>query len=339
LKLDIVIPIYNEEENLAELNRRLKQVCDQQEGVSWRVIYVNDGSTDRSLEIMLEQNRKDPRFTIVDLSRNFGHQSAIAAGLAHCAGDAAIFMDGDLQDPPELIPELLARWREGKQVVRAQRRSRKEKGIRRIGFEVFHRLFAWISDYPIPSHAGIFGLLDRLAVEELKRLPEKNRFFPGLRSWVGFTQDVVCYDREERAAGEPKQSLKRLVSYALDAVFSFSYKPLRIMTCMGMVISIVGFLLASFFVVKRLLGIEVAQTGFTTLVTLILFLGGIQLIAIGLLGEYIARIYDESKKRPLYIVRGVYGVDARARGGDLDSQGDDTPPSRLEKTGARLWVK
>ncbi|MBW2067149.1 MAG: glycosyltransferase family 2 protein, partial [Deltaproteobacteria bacterium] len=237
MKLDIVIPIYNEEENLGKLNSRLRQVCDRLEEVIWRVIYVNDGSTDRSLEIMQQHNREDPRFTIVDLSRNFGHQAAIAAGLAHCEGDVAIFMDGDLQDPPELIPDLLARWQDGRQVVRAQRRSRKERGIRRVGFEVFHRLFAWISDYPIPSHAGIFGLLDRQAVEELKRLPEKNRFFPGLRSWVGFTQDVVYYDRDERAAGTPKQSLKRLVSYALDAIFSFSYKPLRIMTCMGMIIS------------------------------------------------------------------------------------------------------
>jgi len=318
LKLDIVIPIYNEEENLGKLNSRLRQVCDRLEEVIWRVIYVNDGSTDRSLEIMQQHNREDPRFTIVDLSRNFGHQAAIAAGLAHCEGDVAIFMDGDLQDPPELIPDLLARWQDGRQVVRAQRRSRKERGIRRVGFEVFHRLFAWISDYPIPSHAGIFGLLDRQAVEELKRLPEKNRFFPGLRSWVGFTQDVVYYDRDERAAGTPKQSLKRLVSYALDAIFSFSYKPLRIMTCMGMIISIVGFLIACFFVVKRLLGIEIAQTGFTTLVTLILFLGGIQLIAIGLLGEYMARIYDEVKKRPLYIVRSLYGIDGEEKDREIE---------------------
>jgi dolichol-phosphate mannosyltransferase len=309
LKLNIVIPIYNEQENLQELRRRLQDVCGKLDDTKWRVIYVNDGSSDNSMEIMLEQSRNDSRFSIVDLSRNFGHQTAITAGLAHAEGDAVIFMDGDLQDPPELIPELLSCWRQGAQVVRAQRQSRKEKGFRRIGFEIFHKVFSWISDFPIPSHAGIFGLVDKQAVEELKGFTEKNRFFPGLRSWVGFTQGIVYYDRQDRAAGEPKQSLKRLIRYALDGIFSFSYKPLRIMTGMGILISSAGFILACVFIVKRLAGLEIAQTGFTTLVTLVLFLGGVQLIAIGLLGEYLARIYDEVKQRPLYIVRRRYGFD------------------------------
>jgi dolichol-phosphate mannosyltransferase len=180
--------------------------------------------------------------------------------------------------------------------------------LRRVGFDLFYRLFAWITDFPVPPNAGIFGLLDRQAAEELKRLPEQNRFFPGLRSWVGLNQEVVYYDRDDRAGGEPKQSLKRLIRYALDAIFSFSYKPLRIMTSAGIVISATGFLLACFFVVKRLLGIEIAQTGFTTLVTLTLFLGGIQLMAIGLLGEYLARIYDEVKQRPLFIIKDSHGL-------------------------------
>jgi dolichol-phosphate mannosyltransferase len=309
LKLNIVIPIYNEQENLQELRRRLQDVCDKLDNTEWQVIYVNDGSTDNSMPIMLEQSRSDSRFSIVDLSRNFGHQAAITAGLIHADGDAVIFMDGDLQDPPELIPELLNCWRQGAQVVRAQRQSRKEQGFRRIGFEIFHKVFSWISDFPIPSQAGIFGLLDKQAVEELKGFTEKNRFFPGLRSWVGFTQGIVHYDRQDRAAGEPKQSLNRLIRYALDGVFSFSYKPLRIMTGMGILISSAGFILACIFIIKRLAGLEIAQTGFTTLVTLLLFLGGVQLIAIGLLGEYLARIYDEVKQRPLYIVKSLYGFD------------------------------
>jgi len=309
LKLDIVIPIYNEQENLRELNRRLQEVCDDLVDITCQIIYVNDGSRDNSMEIMLEQCERDSRFTIIDLSRNFGHQAAISAGLAHADGDAVVFMDGDLQDPPEVIPDLLACWREGSQVVRAQRRSRKDRGLRRLGFEVFHRIFSWISDFPIPPQTGIFGFLDRQAVEELKRFNEKNRFFPGLRSWVGFSQGVVYYDREERAAGEPKQSFRRLARYALDAVFSFSYKPLRIMTGVGILISTSGFLLACFFVIRRLAGVEIAQTGFTTLVTLVLFLGGVQIIAIGLLGEYLARIYDEVKQRPLYIVKDRHGID------------------------------
>ena len=176
-----------------------------------------------------------------------------------------------------------------------------------MGFDLFHKAFGWISDFTIPAQTGIFGLIDKKAVKELNRLSEKNRFFPGLRSWVGFHQGVVYYDRQDRASGTPKQSFKRLIKYAFDAVFSFSYKPLKLMTAAGVTISGAGFILACIFVLRRLLGIEVAQTGFTTLVTLILFLGGVQLIAIGLLGEYLARIYDEVKQRPLYIVSERYG--------------------------------
>jgi polyisoprenyl-phosphate glycosyltransferase len=309
LNLDIVVPIYNEEENLPSLHDRLIKACEKLDDMAWRVIYVNDGSSDRSLEIMRWQRESDSRFSIVELSRNFGHQAAITAGLSCANGDAVVLMDGDLQDPPELIPELISRWKEGANVVRAHRRSRKEKGIRRVGFDIFHKLFAWATDFPVPPNTGIFGLLDRQAAEELKRLPEQNRFFPGLRSWVGLNQELVYYDRDDRAGGEPKQSMKRLIRYALDAIFSFSYKPLRIMTSAGIVISTVGFLLACFFIARRLLGIEIAQTGFTTLVTLMLFLGGIQLMAIGLLGEYLARIYDEVKQRPLFIIQDTHGLD------------------------------
>jgi glycosyltransferase involved in cell wall biosynthesis len=316
LKLDIVIPIYNEEENLGELHRRLREVCSRIEGFEWQILYVNDGSRDRSLSIMLEQHRADPRFTVLELSRNFGHQAAITAGLMHADGDVVVFMDGDLQDPPEMIPDLLECWRGGAQVVRAQRRSRKESGLRRLGFEAFHKVFMWISDFPIPSQTGIFGLVDRQALEELKKLTEKNRFFPGLRSWVGFEQGIVYYDRQERAGGEPKQSFKRLIKYGLDAIFSFSYKPLKVMTALGIFISVIGFALACFFILRRLLGIEIAQTGFTTLVTLVLFLGGVQLIAIGLLGEYLARIYDEVKQRPLFIVRRCHGIAQKQTGGN-----------------------
>ena len=313
LNLNIVIPIYNEKENLPMLHSRLVKVCESLLDTHWQVIYVNDGSSDNSLEIMLKQREMDPRFLVVELSRNFGHQAAITAGLSCSDADVVILMDGDLQDPPEVIPELIACWKRGANVVRAHRRSRKEKGLRRVGFDLFHRLFTWITDFPVPPHAGIFGLLDRQAAAELKRLPEQNRFFPGLRSWVGLNQEVVYYDRDDRAGGEPKQSFRRLIRYALDAVFSFSYKPLRIMTSAGVFISTVGFLLACFFITKRLLGIEIAQTGFTTLVTLMLFLGGIQLMAIGLLGEYLARIYDEVKQRPLFIIQKTHGFQETGR--------------------------
>jgi len=306
IKLDLVIPVYNEEENLTLIYKRVRNVFKDLREIRWRIIYINDGSKDSSLNLMLEQQKRDSRVEVIDLSRNFGHQAAIAAGLALSDADITIVMDADLQDPPELIPELISMWKEGNQIVRAERLSRKERGIRRIGFELFHRFFKWISDFPIPSHSGVFALLDRQAVKEINNLTEKNRFFPGLRSWIGFKQGVVYYDRKERAGGRPKQSLKRLVKYAFDAIFSFSYKPLRIMTIMGILISLMGFSLASIFIIKRLLGIETAQTGFTTLVTVILFLGGVQLIAIGLLGEYLIRVYDEVKKRPLYIIKRHY---------------------------------
>jgi dolichol-phosphate mannosyltransferase len=310
MRLDIVIPIFNEEETLPDLGRRIEQTCARLDGVDWRVIYVNDGSRDRSPELLLEQRRQDPRFTVVDLSRNFGHQNAISAGLAHADADAVVVMDGDLQDPPEVIPDLLACWREGGEVVYAARRGRGEKGMRRLGLDAFHAVFYWLSDFPMPAQTGVFGLLDRKAVREFNLLTEKNRFIPGLRSWIGFEQRVVYYNRPDRAAGVPKQTLRRLVRYALDGLFSFSYKPLRLMTYAGLCISIIGFSLASMYAVKRLVGIETAQTGFTTLVTLMLFLGGVQLIAIGLLGEYIGRVYDEVKQRPLYIVRKRHGLAA-----------------------------
>lgn len=308
MKLDVVIPIYDERDSLPELMRRVTESCDSLQEVSWRVVFVDDASTDDSPRIILERQASDARFVLLRLSRNFGHQAAISAGLAHTDADAVVIMDGDLQDPPELIPQLVQEWRDGGEIVLGQRRSRRERGVRRLGFEVFHRLFGAISDTPFAANTGVLGLLDRRAVSELNRLSERNRFLPGLRSWIGFEQRTISYDREERAAGMPKQTLRRLSRYAFDGVFSFSYKPLRFMTYSGSLISAVGFLMATWFVAKRLLGFEVAQTGFTTLVTLVLFLGGVQLIAIGLLGEYLGRVYDEVKARPLYIVKSVHGL-------------------------------
>jgi glycosyltransferase involved in cell wall biosynthesis len=240
----------------------------------------------------------------VELSRNFGFQGALAAGLAAAqAADAAVTMDADLQDPPEVIPELVRAWRGGAEVVRAVRRSRQETGVRRAGFDLFHAVFGKLVDIPIESNTGTFGLLGHHALQAFVQLPERHRFFPGLRSWIGFTTADVGYDRQERAAGAPKQTLRRLVRYAVDGFFSFSYLPLRFLTYTGILVSGLGFALGLFFIVKRLLGIETATTGFTTLVALVTFLGGIQLIGIGVLGEYLGRVYDEVKQRPIYLVK------------------------------------
>jgi len=299
----IVIPVYNEEKVLPELCRRLAAMFDTNPGIQWDALLVNDGSRDQTAALVQAQAARDLRFALLEFSRNFGFQAALAAGLAHARGDAIVTMDADLQDPPEVIPELVATWRNGAEVVRAVRRSREETGLRRLGMDLFHKLYGRVADYPVEKNTGTFGLLDRTAVDAVNGLPERNRFFPGLRTWVGFKTGEVLYDRKGRAAGEPQQTFGRLMRYALDGVFSFSYLPLRLLTYIGLAVSCVGFALGAFYVARRLLGIEVAQTGFTTLVTLVLFLGGVQLIGIGVLGEYLARVYDEVKQRPPYIVR------------------------------------
>jgi polyisoprenyl-phosphate glycosyltransferase len=300
----VVIPVFNEEPVLPELLERLNRVTTALSRFHWEWIFVDDGSKDRTVELLTTAGLTEPRIRLVRLSRNFGHQPALTAGLAHAAhADAVITMDADLQDPPELIPELVAAWTEGAEVVLAVRRSRQEGGLRRMGFEVFHRWFGRVSDFPIESNTGTFGLLAQPAVAAINALEERHRFFPGLRAWLGFKRAEVLYDRKDRAAGSPGQTLRRLVRYAMDGIFSFSYFPLRLTTYAGMFIAGCGFAVGTFFIIRRLLGQEVAFTGFTTLVSLVLFLGGFQLIGIGVVGEYLGRIYDEVKRRPLYIIR------------------------------------
>ncbi|OIR01793.1 hypothetical protein GALL_160940 [mine drainage metagenome] len=305
-RVALVVPVFNEEPVLPELFARLDGVRASEPGVEWACIFVNDGSRDRSAEMIAARAESDRAMELVDLSRNFGHQAALMAGIARAGElgvDAVVTMDADLQDPPELIPELIAKWRDGAAVVLAVRRSREERGLRRAGFDLFHRLFNRFSDFPIVANTGTFGLMNAEALEALVALPERHRFFPGLRGWVGFPTAQIFYDRKDRAAGTPAQTLRRLVTYAFDGMLSFSYLPLRMLTYVGLAVSGFGFALGTFFIVRRLLGIEIAFTGFTTLVTLTLFLGGIQLVGIGVIGEYLARVYDEVKKRPLYIVR------------------------------------
>lgn len=306
--ITIVIPVFNEEAVLPELFSRLVALFDGQPQYSWQALLVNDGSRDGTAGMVLRQSQTDPRFSLLELTRNFGFQAALAAGLSQAKGDAIITMDADLQDPPELIPALIAKWREGAQVVRAVRRSRQETGARRVGMDIFHRLYGRVADFPIEANTGTFGLMDREAVAAINRLPERNRFFPGLRTWIGFTTGEVPYDRQERAAGEPQQTMGKLLRYALDGVFSFSYLPLRLLTYAGVSIALVGFVAALFYAVRRILGIETAPTGYTTLVTIVLFLGGVQLIGIGVLGEYLARVYDEVKQRPAYLIKRKTGL-------------------------------
>ena len=310
--ISVVVPIYNEQENLPELRRRMTAALDAA-GEEWELILVNDGSRDRSVDMIRQYHAEDGRIKLINLSRNFGHQPAVTAGIHHARGDCVILIDGDLQDPPEVIPEMVNKWREGNQVVLGERHSRGDAaGARGIGFALFYPIFRRISDLPTVPDAGIFGLMDRAVVTEFNKLPERNRFIPGLRAWLGFKQASVLYDRKDRAAGKPKQTLRRLIKYAMDGMISFSYKPLKAAMVMGFVVSGVSFLLGVYYFIDFLRHREKYGSGFTTLILCMLFLGGVQLISIGVLGEYIGRIYEEIKQRPLYVVAERVGFDADA---------------------------
>jgi polyisoprenyl-phosphate glycosyltransferase len=304
--VSVVVPIFNEEENLPELRRRLVATLDKT-GAEWEIIFVDDGGRDHSAEIIRKFHEEDSRLKLVSLSRNFGHQPAITAGIHHARGDCVALIDGDLQDPPELIEQMVQKWKEGFQVVIGERTSRAERGLRGIGFRIFYPLMGLISDFPMHSEVGIFGLMDRAVVDQFNRLPERNRFIPGLRTWLGFRQTSVYYDRQERAAGAPKQNLRRLIRYGLDGMISFSYKPLRAATYMGFCVSGITLLLAIYYLATFFLFHKRAGSGFTTVILCVLFLGSVQLICVGILGEYIGRIYEEIKQRPLYIVQQKIG--------------------------------
>ncbi len=307
--ISVVSPIFNEEENLPQLRKRMTAALDGT-GHDWELILVDDGSRDQSASIIRDYHAQDSRIKLVSLSRNFGHQPAITAGIHHAAGDCVVLIDGDLQDPPEVIPAMIRKWEEGFQVVLGERSSRADSGARSIGFKIFYPLMRLLTELPEVADAGIFGLMDRRVVDEFNRLPERNRFIPGLRTWLGFKQSSVIYDRQERAAGAPKQTLRRLIHYAMDGMISFSYRPLRAATYMGFVVSGICFLMAVYYLITFFAYHKTAGQGFTTTILCVLFLGGIQLITIGILGEYIGRIHEEVKQRPLYIVGERLGLRA-----------------------------
>ncbi|HEX8501821.1 MAG TPA: glycosyltransferase family 2 protein [Pyrinomonadaceae bacterium] len=313
--ISLVVPIYNEEKLVEALHREVTRVMEEI-GEPWEVVYVNDGSEDLSLVFLIALQETDPRVIVVELTRNWGHQAALTAGLSVAKGAAVVLMDGDFQDPPAIIHQMIDAWRDGAQVVIAERRRRVEFGFRKILFPVFYRVLGYLSDFPIPLNSGIFGLLDRRAVQAINNLSETNRYLPGLRAWMGFTTAVVYYERGARAAGEPKQNFWRLLKYALDAVFSFSYKPLRLSLMLGILTSGFALVYGVVLLLCRLYGVglfgQPVVTGYTSTIVSILFLGGVQLFCVGLLGEYIGRIYDEVKRRPLFLVNRIH----RAGAGD-----------------------
>jgi polyisoprenyl-phosphate glycosyltransferase len=311
--LTLVIPIYNESLVLETLFDRVRSASADW-GMDFEVIMVDDGSRDDSLTIMADLNRRDPRFKGVSLSRNFGHQVAVTAGLQHVNGRVVAIMDADLQDPPEILAKFLAKWREGFDVIYAVRTNRKENIFIRTAFWGFYRIMSWLSEMQIPLDAGDFCVMDRKVVDILNEMPERNRFVRGLRAWAGFRQTGLTYDRPERLAGDVSFSLHHRIKFAFDGIISFSYKPLRFFGIFGLIVSVAGFLGIALFVVSKIFSISITPytygqiPGFFPIISAIVFLGGIQLIGLGLFGEYIGRIYDEVKKRPQYIVGKTIGL-------------------------------
>ncbi|MBV7331945.1 glycosyltransferase family 2 protein [Chloroflexi bacterium TSY] len=302
----VVVPIWNEQDVIPEMYRRISAVMDNL-NESWELICVNDGSQDNSLNLLLEIHQQDSRVKVLDFSRNFGHQIGITAGTDFAEGDAVIVMDADLQDPPEVVPEMIARWREGYEVIYAVRTVREgETWFKLATANLFYRLIQWIADVNIPLNAGDFRLMDRRVVLAMRQLREKHRFMRGLSSWVGFKQIAVEYERAERFAGETKYPIRAMLRLAQNAITGFSYLPLRLATYCGFGLAILSLVAIIATIILRLSGSSAFFGQASTLVA-VLFLGGIQLIFLGILGEYLARIYDEVKDRPLYLVSRAHG--------------------------------
>jgi polyisoprenyl-phosphate glycosyltransferase len=317
--LSVVAPVYNEEATLREFYRR---TCQALEELPFELVLVDDGSTDGTGAILASLAAEDSRVRVVCLSRNFGHQTALTAGLDHASGSAVVMLDADLQDPPELIPRMLDHWKAGCDVVYAVRRQREgESTFKLLTARWFYKLFGKLAQVHLEANAGDFRLLDRRPLEALQAMRERNRFLRGMTVWVGYRQAAVPYDRDARYAGQTKYTIPRMIRFSLDAIVSFSHRPLQLATLLGFIISTLAFLAIPAVIILKLLGSYLP--GFSTVTILVLLLGGIQLIAIGIIGEYVGRIYDEVKGRPLYLVRARLNL------------GQDTVPEPAESQSPR----
>ncbi|PEE38453.1 glycosyltransferase family 2 protein [Bacillus pseudomycoides] len=308
--VSIVVPMYFEEEVAQECYNRLKSVMIQN-NINYEFVFVNDGSTDRTMEILKEIAANDYRAKVVNFARNFGHQTAVTAGIDCASGDAIVIIDADLQDPPEVIPELIAKWQEGYEVVYAKRKQRKgETWFKLLTAKYFYRFLNYMSDIDIPKDTGDFRIIDRKVADVFKQMTERNRFIRGMMSWVGFSQTYVEYERDERFAGETKYPLKKMIKFASDGIIAFSTKPLRIVMTLGIMSVFISIAVLLYSVIVKLIGKDI-QTGWASIMVAITFFSGIQLLGLGIVGQYIARIYDESKNRPIYIVKETINVDQK----------------------------
>jgi dolichol-phosphate mannosyltransferase len=307
-RLSVGIPIYNEQEVLPELVRRLQGVLDAIPGGPHEMVFVDDGSTDDSRRLLTQAARQDRRIRVISLSRNFGHQAALGAAIDFARGDALVLMDGDLQDEPEVIPDLVRHHEAGADVVHARRASRSEGVFRRIAYKTYYRLVAALAEVPMPPDSGDFSLMGARVLTALRRLPERQRYLRGLRAWVGFRQVSVDVQRGPRAGGKPKYTTWRLVQLALDGICSFSIVPLRAATLTGVATIVLTVAFALYAVYQRLV-VGAVPTGFTASLVVMTLLSGVELLFLGVIGEYLGRIYTETKRRPTYLVADIVGDD------------------------------
>ncbi|PDY43280.1 glycosyltransferase [Bacillus wiedmannii] len=306
--ISVVVPMYFEEEVAQECYNRLKSVM-LQNNINYEFVFVNDGSTDRTMEILSEIAANDYRTKIVNFARNFGHQIAVTAGIAAAKGDAIVIIDADLQDPPEVIPELIAKWEEGYEVVYAKRKQRKgETWFKLLTAKYFYKFLNYMSDIDIPKDTGDFRIIDRKVADVFNQMTERNRFIRGMMSWVGFRQTYVEYERDERFAGETKYPLKKMIKFASDGIIAFSTKPLRIVMTLGLLSVLISIIVLLYTITVKIIGTG-TQTGWASIMVAITFFSGIQLLGLGIVGQYIARIYDESKNRPIYIVKETINIE------------------------------
>lgn len=307
-RLSVVVPCYNEEEVIAETIKRLRTFCSEVD-LDVELIFVDDGSSDGTREILRQFAAEDPRIKIVGFARNFGHQVAVTAGIDAANGDAVVLIDADLQDPPEVVHQMIAKWREGYDVVYGTRTERPgESAFKVATARSFYRLLNHLSDVPIPLDTGDFRLMSRRVVDTVRAMPERDRFVRGIVSWVGFLQTALPYRRAQRFAGDSKYPLRKMIRFAMDGILSFSTKPLRVSIAMGMFSASIALLGIVYALVLRLFT-SIWVEGWTALMIAVLFMGGVQLICVGILGEYVGRIYNEVKNRPLYVVQEYVGFD------------------------------
>ena len=300
--LSIIVPMYYEELVAYECYHRLKDVVNKIDFMDHEIIFVNDGSKDRTLSILKSIAKSDKSVKIIDFSRNFGHQAAVTAGLFNCKGDAVVIIDADLQDPPEIIPDMITKWKEGHQVIYGKRRKRSgESKFKLLTAKYFYRILSYMSSIEIPRDTGDFRLMDKIVVEAFKEMPEQNRFIRGMVSWIGFDQVALEYNRDDRFAGETKYPLRKMIKFATDGIVSFSTKPLKLTAIFGTCTIGISILLIIYTIIMKI--ISNTSMGWASTMCVILFFSGVQLLSLGVIGEYIARIYDESKNRPLYLVK------------------------------------